>query len=52
MDINEELKRLHEHWFGNDPAQVVPDEKIIFGSRGARKRTGGLLRGLVSFIGP
>lgn len=28
MDVNEELERLHGDWFGENPADGVPDEKI------------------------
>lgn len=28
MNVNEELERLHESWFGPHPAEGVPEEKI------------------------
>lgn len=37
MDVLKELERLHEDWFGNDPEQGVPDEKIDMWFNGGKE---------------
>jgi uncharacterized protein (DUF924 family) len=37
VDVRQELERLHEHWFGGNPAQGVPEEKIAMWFQGGEE---------------